>query len=311
MRMVKLSTLPSTPACAPRRATTLAVGDAICLAVEQFGDASAPPVVFAHGFGQTRHAWEESALALAASGWYCVTVDARGHGGSGWLDNGRYDFMQFIDDLATVARASAKDSREAPVLVGASMGGLVGLCAQALHPTLFRALVLVDITPRWEAAGVARILGFMRAHPQGFATFDEAANAIASYLPHRTGRYASDQSRPERLRKLLIVGDDGRLRWHWDPRLLDLVEGESDRWQGTLVDAARSIAVPTLLVSGARSDVVSDKTINEFLELVPHARHARIDDATHMVAGDANTAFARAVGDFIDTLPSSPVSVSA
>jgi pimeloyl-ACP methyl ester carboxylesterase len=304
--MVKFSPLPSTLARAPRRATTLAVGDDLRLAVEQFGDASAPPVVFAHGFGQTRHAWEESAIALAGAGWYCVTVDARGHGGSGWVDDGRYDYKQFIDDLAAVARASAKDSHVAPILVGASMGGLVGLCAQALHPTLFRALVLVDITPRWEAAGVARILGFMRAHPQGFATFDEAADAIASYLPHRAERKS-----PEQLRKLLIVGDDGRLRWHWDPRLLDLVEGESSRWQGTLVDAARSIAVPTLLVSGARSDVVSDKTINEFLDLVPHARHARIAEATHMVAGDANTAFARAVEDFMDTLPSSPVSVSA
>jgi len=285
--------------------------DGVRLAVEHFGDASAPPLVFAHGFGQTRHAWEDSAVALAVSGWHCVTVDARGHGGSGRLEDGTYDFTQFIGDLVAVARASARQDNEAPVLVGASMGGLVGLCAQALHPNLFRALVLVDITPRWESAGVARILAFMRAHPQGFATFDEASDAIASYLPHRAERYRNDKNRPEQLRKLLIPGDDGRLRWHWDPRLLDLVEGESDRWQGPLFDAARSITVPTLLVSGARSDVVSDQTINEFLELVPHARHVRIDDATHMVAGDANTAFARAVADFIATLASSSVPASA
>jgi pimeloyl-ACP methyl ester carboxylesterase len=289
----------------------LATDDGVRLSIEQFGDASAPPLVFAHGFGQTRHAWEDSAIALAESGWHCVTVDARGHGGSGRLDDGRYDFTQFIDDLVAVARASAQHGDVAPVLVGASMGGLVGLCAQALHPDLFRALVLVDITPRWESAGVARILAFMRAHPQGFATFDEAADAIASYLPHRAERYRGDKNRSAQLRKLLVAGEDGRLRWHWDPRLLDLVEGESDRWQGPLFDAARAITVPTLLVSGGRSDVVSDNTINEFLELVPHARHARIDDATHMVAGDANTAFARAVGEFIATLPSSPVPVSA
>lgn len=299
--MVNLSPLPSTHPGVSRRSDHAAACDGVALAVDHYGDPSAPALVFAHGFGQTRHAWEDSAAILAGSGWHCATVDARGHGDSGWLRDGHYDFAQFIDDLAVVARACADECGIPPVLVGASMGGLVGLCAQALHPSLFRALVLVDITPRWEAAGVARILGFMRAHPQGFASFAEAADAIASYLPHRTERKS-----PEQLRKLLIAGDDGRLRWHWDPRLLDLVEGESDKWQGTLVDAARAIAVPTLLVSGARSDVVSDRTIAEFLELVPHARHARIADATHMVAGDANTAFAGAVTDFINALPPPP-----
>ena len=280
--------------------------DAVELAVDRFGDPSAPALVFAHGFGQTRQSWEECAVALAESGWYCVTADTRGHGESGWLRDRDYDFTQLIDDLIVISRDAKGDSESAPVLVGASMGGLLGLCAQALHADLFRALVLVDITPRWEAAGVARILGFMRAHPQGFASFDEAADAIASYLPHRTGRKSPDQ-----LRKLLIAGGDGRLRWHWDPRLLDLVESESDKWQEALIDAARTVSVPTLLVSGARSDVVSEKTIREFLELVPHARHIRIDDATHMVAGDANTAFAHTVNDFIETLALSPAPASA
>jgi len=279
----------------PRRGS-LATHDGLTLALDHLGDARAPAVVFAHGFGQTRHAWDDSAMQLAAAGWRCVTADARGHGESGWRADGHYDYAQFIDDLTRIARAATNATL--PVLVGASMGGLLGLSAQTLHAPLFRALVLVDITPRWEAAGVARILGFMRAHPHGFATFDEAADAIASYLPHRAERKSPDQ-----LRKLLVAGDDGRLRWHWDPRLLELVERNSDEHQRGLLDAARRIDVPTLLVSGARSDVVSAATIAEFLALVPHARHARIEQATHMVAGDANTAFARAVADFLEQLP--------
>ncbi len=167
-----------------------------------------------------------------------------------------------------------------------------------MHAPLYRALILVDITPRWETAGIARILGFMRAYPRGFASYDEAADAIAAYLPHRAERYRN-VARPQRLRKLLLADDSGRLHWHWDPRLLDYVETESGKWQQSLLDAARRIRVPTLLLSGERSDVVSDSTITEFLDLVPHARYVRIDKATHMVAGDANTAFARAVTDFI------------
>jgi len=63
--------------------------------------------------------------------------------------------------------------------------------------------------------------------------------------------------------------------------------------------------VPTLLISGARSDVVSDATIAEFLACVPHARHVRLAQATHMVVGDRNDAFAAAVRDFIEPLRAS------
>jgi pimeloyl-ACP methyl ester carboxylesterase len=174
------------------------------------------------------------------------------------------------------------------------MGGLLGLIAQATDE-VFRALVLVDITPRWESAGVERIIAFMRAHPDGFATVDAAADAIAHYLPHRR-----DRKSPERLRQLLVPLDNGRLRWHWDPRLLDRIANDSERQQQGLLEAARRIRVPTLLISGARSDVVSESTIAEFLACVPHARHVRIAQATHMVVGDSNDEFAAAVGNFIE-----------
>jgi pimeloyl-ACP methyl ester carboxylesterase len=221
-----------------------------------------------------------------------MTVDARGHGASGWRADGAYDFSQFVDDLVRVAHLV----QHKPILVGASMGGLLGLVAQAEQQP-FRALVLVDITPRWEAAGVERILTFMRAHPQGFACVDEAAAAIAHYLPHRATRKS-----PDRLRSLLVTDADGRLRWHWDPRLLETIAGGSEREQARLLEAARRIAVPTLLLSGEHSDVVSDATIDEFLHCVPHAQHVRVARATHMIAGDANTAFTAAVARFIAPL---------
>ena len=259
------------------------------LAIDRVGDPNAPAVVFAHGFGQTRRAWTSTAKAIANAGWLSITADARGHGESGWLDDGHYDFAQFVDDLVLIARTPAHP----PVLVGASMGGLLGLIAQAEYRP-FRALVLVDVTPRWENAGVERIMAFMRAHPDGFASIDAASEAVSKYLPHRT-----EKKSPERLRQLLIRADNGRLRWHWDPRLLDHVAKDSERHQSALLDAARRIDVPTLLISGEHSDVVSDSTIAEFLQLVPHAEHVRVPRATHMVAGDENNAFSSSVLEFL------------
>jgi pimeloyl-ACP methyl ester carboxylesterase len=266
--------------------------DGVMLAVEHCGNAGDPALIFAHGFGQTRHAWSASAAALAQDRWHCISADMRGHGDSGWRDDGAYEFSQFVDDLVLVAQ----QSNTQPILVGASMGGLLGLIAQAEHES-FRALVLVDITPRWEPAGIARILDFMRAHPQGFASLDEAAAAIAHYLPHRATKKS-----PERLRKMLVPDEDGRLRWHWDPRLLERIAADGERQQAHLIEAARRIRVPTLLISGEHSDIVSKSTIEEFQNCVPHAIHVRVARATHMIVGDRNDAFTAAVRDFIQTL---------
>ena len=268
--------------------------DGLALAVDSRGPDGAPAVLFAHGFGQSRHAWTRAAESLAARGWRAVTFDARGHGDSGRVADGHYLLEQFVDDLLVVARSLGAP----PVLVGASMGGLLGLVAAGeTRPDPFRALVLVDITPRWEAAGVERMLGFMRAHPRGFASLDEAADAVAAYLPQRRGR----KDRYE-LAQLLRRGGDGRLRWHWDPALLDTVAREGERHQQRLLNAARAVDVPTLLVSGGRSDVVSEATVKEFLDAVPQATQVEIPHAAHTLAGDDNSAFTAAIEPFLRTL---------
>jgi pimeloyl-ACP methyl ester carboxylesterase len=272
----------------------LPVSDGLSLAVETRGPDHGTPVVFAHGFGQSRHAWTRAAQSLADRGWRTITFDARGHGDSDRVEDGCYVLAQFVDDLLAVALSLDAP----PVLVGASMGGLLGLVAAGeTRPDPFCALVLVDITPRWETAGVERMLDFMRAHPQGFASLDEAAEEVAAYLPQRRRR----KDRYE-LAQLLRRGAAGRLRWHWDPAMLDTVAREGERHQQRLLNAARNIDVPTLLVSGGRSDIVSEATVKEFLDAVPHATHVQIPHAAHTLAGDDNAAFAAAIEPFLNTL---------
>src|ERR1700754_3219585 len=274
--------------------------DGLALATQHWRGERSPSLVFAHGFGQTRHAWNGAARALAAQGFDATTFDARGHGESQHVPRGDYHMEQFVADLLTVAAAARSPDGRPPVLVGASMGGLLGLVAAGEAETgkpPFSALVLVDITPRWETAGVERILGFMRAHPDGFARYEEAASAIEAYLPHRRERKSEAQLKP-----LLRQDDQGRLRWHWDPALLDGLVQESERYQPRLFAAAARVEVPVLLLSGSRSDVVSSQTVDEFLRLVPHARHVALPDTTHMVAGDANDAFTREIATFMETL---------
>ena len=268
--------------------------DSLRLAASAAGPlGAATEVVFAHGFGQTRQAWTRTMLQLAGLGIASAAWDMRGHGQSDRNPSGRaYEVDQFIADGLAV-RATLPT---APVWVGASMGGLVGLAAQARGARL-AGLVLVDVTPKWEMAGMQRILAFMGAHPDGFDDHEHAAREIATYLPHRREKKSAGD-----LAHLLVRGDDGRLRWHWDPRLLEDL-ADSAKHQDELAEAARGIDIPVLLVSGGRSDLVSQDTIAHFRELVPHAQHVHLPEATHMVAGDDNDAFTRAVIDFLSPRP--------
>jgi pimeloyl-ACP methyl ester carboxylesterase len=275
------------------------------LVADVFGDAG-QPVLLLHGGGQTRHAWGRTAEHLARAGALAYALDQRGHGDSEWVADGHYAFADYADDAGAVARALAERTGMQPIAIGASLGGVSALLAEgaaerAAKGPLFAAIVLVDVTPRVDQDGVARIQGFMRARAsEGFATIAEAADAVAAYLPHRKRPRSHDG-----LRKNLRLHPDGRWRWHWDPRVL---EGErsfaQDRrvLEATLIEAARAITIPTLLVRGGASELVKEAHVREFLELVPHADYIDVAEARHMVAGDSNDRFSDAVLDFVGRL---------
>ncbi|MGH8026840.1 MAG: alpha/beta fold hydrolase [Pseudoxanthomonas sp.] len=296
--MVSTSSKPF-PDQLPAQPRTLTGAGGLALAATAFPTASplqaTDTLLFAHGFGQTRGAWQRSGMALAAAGYAGLSEDARGHGESARNPADLpYAGEQFADDLIIVAGEHVQP----PVLVGASMGGLFGMISEARWPGLFRAMVLVDITPRWEEAGLQRILGFVTAFPQGFDSLDHAADIIAAYLPHRRARKS-----PQELREVLREGSDGRWRWHWDARLIDDLVRDCAQHQDDIADAARMIRCPVLLISGGRSDLVSAKTVEEFQTLVPHARHVHLPQATHMLAGDDNDTFTHSVLEYLADLP--------
>ncbi len=243
-----------------------------------------------HGGGQTRHAWGATASNLAAAGFYAVTLDLRGHGESEWASDGDYDIATFAADIHEVTQ----ELPSPPALVGASLGGIASMFCEHVHP-LATAVVLVDITPRMDPEGVQRIVGFMKAHPDGFAAIEDAADAIAEYLPHRPR-----PSDTKGLAKNLRLGSDGRWRWHWDPRFIsDSPRSRHHEYPDKMNAAARSLHVPVLLVRGRMSEIVSEEGVREFLEMVPHAEYVDIEDASHMVAGDRNDIFCDAVIDFL------------
>lgn len=274
-------------------------GAGLNLAADAVGPVDASPILFLHGSGQARQSWRSALEVASKRGYRALAFDLRGHGDSDWSTDGKYSVDRFADDLRSVIDSLGA----APVLVGASLGGLASLLVAGASPGFVRALVLVDITPRVEMTGAQEVMAFMESAPNGYASLDEAADAVAAYLPHRPRpKNTSGLLRNLRLR-------DERYYWHWDPAFMQMGRDARRNFEGQssgadpaspLEEAARRLTIPTLLIRGGRSRIVSDEGAREFLEMVPHAEFVDIPDAHHMVAGDANDAFNAAVFRFID-----------
>jgi pimeloyl-ACP methyl ester carboxylesterase len=254
------------------------------------GTSTGPTVLLLHGGGQNRFSWKNTAQILADHGMHVVALDTRGHGDSDRAPNANYS----VDALSADTLAVIEQIGRPVALIGASMGGMTGmLVADAAGPDKVTKLVLVDVVPRYEQDGSARIRDFMASGADGFASLDEAADAVAAYLPYRKRPRS-----PEGLKKNLRLRD-GRWYWHWDPAFLTAPLDDRFVRIDRLERAVMNLTIPILLIRGKLSDVVSSAGVRDFLAKVPHAEFVELSEAGHTAAGDDNDAFTDVVVQFV------------
>ena len=258
------------------------------------GNPEDPLVILLHGGGQTRHAWSGTAEKLSRSGFYALAFDLRGHGDSDWSEEGDYAIESYRNDLVSIIEEIGKPA----FLIGASLGGMISLstAGDKTYEQLCRALVMVDIGIYPNEDGSNEILNFMSSGFKGFNSLEEASEAISSYLPHR--EKPKDISG---LKKNLRLKKDGKYYWHWDPKFIESRTGNIDRtaYRQRQRNYAESVKVPTLLIRGALSNVVTQEEVDDFLSTISHAEFVEIDKAAHMIAGDRNDVFANAAINFL------------
>jgi pimeloyl-ACP methyl ester carboxylesterase len=249
-----------------------------------------PTILMLHGGGQNRFSWKNTGQILADEGYHVIAMDSRGHGDSDRAVDADYAIETLSADMVRVLDAIGRPV----VLIGASMGGLTGiLVAESAGPERVTGLVLVDVVPRYDKNGSARIRDFMVGNLQGFGSLEEASDAVAAYLPHR-----SKPRSPEGLRKNLRLRD-GRWYWHWDPAMMTRPGDDPELRTEKIEQAAIDLTIPILLIRGKLSDVVSPEGIQDFRAKVPRAEFVELANAGHTAAGDDNDAFTDAVVDFV------------
>jgi pimeloyl-ACP methyl ester carboxylesterase len=254
-------------------------------------DPARPSILFLHGGGQNRYSWKNTSQILADEGLHVVALDSRGHGDSDRAPDANYTVDALCADTLLVLEQIGRPT----ILIGASMGGMTALpVAYQAGPEKVTKLVLVDVVPRYEKDGSARIREFMSSGLNGFESLEEAADAVAAYLPHRTKPRSSAG-----LKKNLRYRD-GRWHWHWDPAFLTAPMDDPFVRVEKLEQAAINLTIPILLIRGRLSDVVSEEGVKDFLDKVPNAEFVELSDAGHTAAGDDNDAFSEVVVQFVN-----------
>jgi pimeloyl-ACP methyl ester carboxylesterase len=262
----------------------------------EWGHGRLPAVLCLHGGGQTAYMFEDLGAALG-SRHHVLAIDLPHHGDSDPLEE--QGPRAYAETLPPIFESFGL---RPSVLVGASMGGLTSIFLGASHPDLVRAIVLIDVGHQLEEEGVQRIIAFMTAH-ESFDSLEEAAAAVAEYLPFR--HKAPD---PRRLTRNMRRRPDGRWEWkHGIHRRVQGPEGEARLrdWRETLagVDAAATkLRCPALVLRGSRSDVLSDEGAEAVTALIPGARLEVIERAGHLAAGDNPRSTVALISKFLQEL---------
>ena len=270
---------------------TFATEDGLMLAADVFAqDGSRAEVLLLHGGGQNRHSWQRIAHRLQALGMKVIAMDVRGHGDSDWAPDGDYSREKLALDIRA---AYHHFGLSAPLVIGASMGGLTAIDGLGLHDLPACGLVLLDVAPMTEEKGFARIQRFMLQAPEGYDSIDAVAQAVADYrgTPPRKGPHTG-------LMRNLRLTPEGRYRWHWDPRMLASRRHDADTRFAHVSRVLAQIDLPVLLLRGEHSDIVTQAAVDHFLTVAPQGRALTISGAGHMISGDENDGFLQAILDF-------------
>ncbi len=249
---------------------------------------NAPDLVLLHGYTGHARSWDAFAEAMTDR-YRVIALDQRGHGETAWAPADQYGVADMTADLVAFVGALGLSGF---TLLGLSMGGMVAMDYAGARPEALAALVIVDIAPAQHAPGAARIQAGQAVNDI-FASRDEAfvaARAQHSLPPEAHHRHRVDYS--------LMRLEDGRWTWRYD-RALRSLSTLRRRDPDALWRACADIAVPTLVIRGDLSDVLSPELAQRLIQTIPGARYAEVANSGHSVPLDAPEGFLAAARDFL------------
>lgn len=236
------------------------------------------PVLCLAGLTRNSRDFHDLAAALsrgpaARSVW---ALDSRGRGLSehdpNWKNYTLPVEMHDVIDLVTLA------GLHGAAVVGTSRGGLIAMLLSAVQPTVLGAVVLNDIGPVIERAGIERIAGYVGRTPAP-ASWAEAAELLAAFNAPQFPAVPREQW--EEVARAWFNDVEGRPAPGYDARLgktFSLKNGQIPTLWPQFAGLART---PLLVLRGENSDILSEATVQEM-------RAGHSDCATLTVEGQGH-----------------------
>lgn len=236
------------------------------------------PVLCLHGLTRNARDFETLAQRLAAAGRRVLCPDLRGRGDSEYArDSATYAPPQYVEDVLALIE---QEALERFVIVGTSLGGLMAMGMAAAMPSRIAGMVLNDVGPVLERAGLARIKDYV-GQGRTFPTWVHAARG----LEQSQGMAHPGQPLDFWIgmaKRVMTVAGNGRIVFDYDmkiaePLLAMDLDAQLDIWP---VWQALE-AVPVTVLRGALSDLLSPDTLAEMLRRNPSAEGVVIPGVGH------------------------------
>ena len=255
------------------------VRDGLRLHARDYGDPASPllPVVCLPGLSRTAEDFDRLARVLAADGRRVLALDYRGRGLSAWdPDPKNYDLQVESNDIADVLTALGVSRA---VFVGTSRGGLHIMLLGALRPAFLAGVVINDIGPVIERAGLDRIKGYIGKAPP-LRSWDDARAAMERIAD---GRFTGlDAAEWDAYARLTFQEKDGILAGRYDPGLLiNLAAMDLDKIPELWPQFDGLAHLPLMVVRGANSDLFSSETAAAMLARHPGAELVTVPGQGH------------------------------
>jgi len=277
---------------APRE-RTYSSADNLRLFFRDWGDELSPATPALCLPGLTRNSSDFAKLARHLAPRRVICPDVRGRGRSAHAADWRsYDPAVYLDDIRHLLASLGLGK---VILVGTSMGGLLGMAMAAAMPTMLAGLVINDVGPEIGTAGVGRILAYI-AKDRPVADWPSAVAHLKEILPHMS--LTADDDWLDFARGSYREHPDGLLHFDWDVNLarplLEPPEPPPDLW--ALWHATR--AIPTLVIRGGVSDILSAETLARMQAAHPDMRQVTLPGVGHAPVLNEPIAV-KAIDDFL------------
>jgi pimeloyl-ACP methyl ester carboxylesterase len=240
-----------------------------------YGNDGAPWVVCVHGLTGNAHNFDALAPHLAAK-YHLISVDVRGRGDSNWGPPTEYLNQNYVTDLTkmleelSIARAS---------LIGTSMGGIISMMYAGGWPERVERLVINDIGPEIDPAGLARIANYVGTAPERFKDISEVVKYYKENYPAMAK--LADSVVADQVKWSVKPGTDGALAWKMDPNIRRPLRGGTAQQRFDLWVPYARIASPTLIVRGADSDVLDRGTASRMCQVLKRAKVVEVPGVGH------------------------------